>query len=129
MENTNSTNEKLEKLDVSDAPPVFEGRPKPLFIRYPLNTNSENHKQNCLAYHTLTCLTGDQIDARLAGYGSEFDKRLRRCRAYLWIVENTRAEVSAGIRRLPKAERAPMSAAINEQTQQIKNHQDGMRYE
>lgn len=128
MENIHTSIRWLDKLDVSDTPLGFMGRPLPLFIQFPVDSNSKNHRQNCLAYHSVVVLTADQIDARFKS-NKDLINRMRRSRAYLWLKEHTRQQIRFALQQVDSSERGPMRDALNEQDQQIKNHQAGATYE
>lgn len=105
----------------------------PLFILYPVDTNSENHRLNCLALHLVRDRDIKQsiefMSKQTPQTRKKLHRRILRVRAFDWLKNQSRPNIRESLARLPEAERGPMRDALNEQDQQIKNHQPGATYE
>lgn len=106
---------------------------QPLFVQNAMDTNSDNHRANCLAWWLASTKTQQGINDFLASQRSatqaDLRRRLTRCKAFLWLVNHTEDAIHRALATLPKHEQEPLAAALNEQQYQLQHHQEGMTYE
>lgn len=83
-------NTPLGMLGQCDTPPLNQASRWPPFLRHPEDRYSDEHRQNCLAWHLVNRWTDSEVNTWLDKKNKvariEVERRLMRCKAWVWLT-------------------------------------------
>lgn len=98
---------------------------KPLFLTNPATGSSSwEFRQDCMAWQMFTTMSEDEREKIISGNSKinteEFRGRVRKCKAWYWLMFLTRPLIMRELSELSVHEAAKMKDALNQQREEIK---------